>query len=104
MATLILIIFAAALFWAAGVYLFPFRNCRHCGGTGRKTRRLNRRHFDLCNRCAGTGAVHRPGARLVHRATLTARTQLARQRQQRRQSKTNDCAAPLPRTGHRTRS
>ena len=57
MASVILIALGAAATWAAGAYLFPFRHCRKCGGTGRKIRKLNRAHFALCNRCAGTGRV-----------------------------------------------
>ena len=106
MAVVILITLGAALLWAAGVYLFPFRHCRRCGGTGRKIRKLNRAHFALCNRCAGTGRVQRPGSRLVHRAVLTARTQYARQRADRRDRKAADRAAASmpPRVGiHRRR-
>jgi hypothetical protein len=77
---LILLTLAAAAVWAAGAYLFPFRHCRKCGGSGRKVRRLNHAHFDLCKRCGGTGRVQRPGSRLLHRAALTARAELARQR------------------------
>src|ERR1700761_8292676 len=99
MAILILFLLAlgAAAVWAAGVYLFPFRACRKCGGTGRKIRKSNRSHFALCNRCAGTGRVQRPGSRLVHRAALSARTELARQRAERRDQKAADrAAAPMP--------
>lgn len=98
-----LIVLAAAVFWAAGVYAFPFRACRKCGGTGRKLRRLNRSHFDLCTRCGGTGRVQRPGARLVHRAALTARTELARQRRQRADRKTAERTTPPGRTIYRIR-
>jgi hypothetical protein len=97
MATVTLIILAAALLWAAGVYLFPFRHCRKCGGTGRKIRKLNRSHFALCGRCAGTGRVQRLGSRLIHRAVLTARTELARHRADRREQRAADrAAAPMP--------
>jgi hypothetical protein len=104
-ALFLLIIIAAALFWAAGAYLFPFRHCRKCGGTGRKIRKLNRSHYALCPRCAGTGRVQRRGARLVHRAALTARTQISRQRADRRARKAAErAAAPAPpRTGPRRR-
>jgi hypothetical protein len=105
MAIVILIILGAALLWAAGVYLFPFRHCRKCGGTGRKIRKLNRAHFALCNRCAGTGRVQRLGSRLIHRAALTARTELARTRADRRDRKAAErAAAPEPtRVGARRR-
>jgi hypothetical protein len=106
MATVILIALGAAAVWAAGLYLFPFRHCRKCGGTGRKVRKLNRGHFALCPRCAGTGRAQRPGSRLIHRAVLTARTELARQRADRRaRNAAERAAAPVPRrTGYRPRS
>jgi hypothetical protein len=105
MAVVILIALGAALLWAAGLYLFPFRHCRKCGGTGRKVRKLNRGHFALCNRCAGTGRVQRLGSRLIHRATLTARTEYARSRADRRDRKAADRAAlpEPPRVGARRR-
>jgi DnaJ-class molecular chaperone len=103
MTIVLLLALAAAVVWAAGVYLFPFRHCRKCGGTGRKVRRLNRSHFDLCRRCAGTGRVQRPGARLVHRAVLTARNETARQRQQRAARKAAERASVPGRTTYRTR-
>jgi hypothetical protein len=85
MATLILLALGAAAVWAAGLYLFPFRHCRKCGGTGR---------------------TQRPGSRLIHRAALTARTELARQRADRADRKAAErAAAPVPpRTGYRPRS
>lgn len=88
MFTLFLVALAAVILWAAGVYCFPFRACRKCGGSGRKVRRLNHGHFHLCKRCGGTGRVQRPGSRLMHRAVLTARTEMARQRRQRAARKT----------------
>jgi DnaJ-class molecular chaperone len=91
---LFLLALAAAAIWAAGVYAFPFRGCRKCGGTGRKVRRLNRGHFDLCRRCTGTGRVQRPGSRLVHRAVLAGRAEMARQRQQRAGRKTANRTVP----------
>jgi hypothetical protein len=105
MALLILIMLGAALLWAAGLYLFPFRHCRRCGGTGRKVRKLNRSHFALCNRCAGTGRVQRLGSRLIHRAVLTARTEYARTRADQRDRKAAErAAAPEPpRVGARRR-
>jgi hypothetical protein len=100
------LIFVAAVVWGAGVYLFPFRACRKCGGTGRKIRKFNRSHFALCTRCAGTGRVQRPGSRLMHRAMLTARTELARQRDERRDRQAAERAnvSVPPRIGYRHRS
>ncbi len=97
MATVILVILAAAVFWAAGLYLFPFRHCRKCGGTGRKIRKFNRGHFALCGRCAGTGRVQRRGSRLIHRAALITRAELGRQRDERRDRRAAERAAdPMP--------
>lgn len=106
MGVLFLLILGAAVFWAAGVYLFPFRDCRKCGGTGRKTRTFNRAHYALCPRCAGTGRVRRPGARLLHSAALSARTPAARARHEARDRRAAERAdAPMPtRPGYRSRS
>jgi hypothetical protein len=80
MTIVILIALGAAAVQLARLYLFPFRHCRRCGATGRKHSRLNRRTYALCPRCAGTGRTMRPGARLVHRAALGARSPQARAR------------------------
>jgi hypothetical protein len=103
MEPLILLILAAAVLWAAGVYLFPFRHCRKCGGTGRKVRKLNRSHFALCTRCAGTGRLQRTGSRLIHRAALIARTELSHQRTDRRERRAAARAAAPARLGSRHR-
>ena len=80
MTLIILIALGAVAVALTRLYLFPFRHCRRCGGTGRKHSRLNRRTFGLCPHCAGTGRTMRPGARLVHRAALGARSPQARAR------------------------
>ena len=84
MGLLILIALGAAAFQVARLYLFPFKGCTRCGGTGRKHSPLNRRNFGLCSRCDGTGRVLRPGARIIHRAVLAARSPQARDRLRRR--------------------
>ncbi len=83
MTLIVLIALGAAAVQLARLYLFPFRHCRRCGATGRKHSRLNRRTHALCPRCAGTGRTLRPGARLVHRAALGARSPQARSPQAR---------------------
>jgi hypothetical protein len=103
MATGLLFVLAAACIWAAGVYVFPFRHCPRCGGNGRKTRRINRRHFDLCKRCAGTGRVQRTGSRLIHRAVLSARSELARERLRRRDRRATERATAPRRLDDRHR-
>lgn len=80
MAVLILVVLIGGTVYAARLYLFPFRDCKHCGSTGRKHSQLNRRTYDLCKHCAGNGHVLRPGARLIHKAVLTARSPAARSR------------------------
>lgn len=102
MTVLFLAALAAVIVWAIGVYCFPFRACRKCGGSGRKVRRLNHGHFHLCKRCGGSGRVQRPGSRLVHRAALTARTEMAKQRQQRAAAKTS-ARTTVPGTAYRMR-
>lgn len=86
MAVIILIALAAAAAQVIRLYLFPFRACRRCGGTGRKHSRLNRRAFALCPHCGGTGRVLRTGSRMVHRAILAARSPQARDRLRRREA------------------
>lgn len=85
---LLLAVLAAVAVWAIGVYCFPFRACRKCGGSGRKVRRLNHNHFHLCKRCGGTGRVQRPGSRTLHRAALAVRSGYARDRMQRAERRT----------------
>lgn len=94
MAVLVLIVLAGGTAHAVRLYLFPFRNCRHCGGTGRKPSRLNRRNYDLCRHCAGNGHVLRPGARLVHRAILTARSPQVRARLRQQDREAIERSAP----------
>ena len=98
MVTILLIVLAAAVGYVASVYVFPFRQCGRCGGSG-----STRRRFDLCKRCTGTGRVHRPGARQVHRAVLSARSELARERQRRRDRTADERTRSLRRPGPRTR-
>lgn len=83
MVTLALITLGALACWAVSVYAYPFRHCRTCGGTGRK-KGSTRRRFDLCNRCSGTGRVQRFGSRAAHRTVLSVRSEMARERQRRR--------------------
>lgn len=79
--------------WAVSVYVYPFRPCGRCGGTGRK-KGSTRRRFDLCRRCDGTGRVQRFGSRAAHRTVLSVRSELARERQRRRDRKAGQRTAP----------
>jgi hypothetical protein len=90
MAVIILIALGLAAAQLIRLYLFPFRACKRCGGTGRKHSRLNRRTFGLCTHCDATGRVLRPGARMVHRAALAARSPHARDRLRVRQAEATE--------------
>jgi DnaJ-class molecular chaperone len=83
MITMILLGLAAAVVWAVSVYVYPFRPCGRCGGTGRKPS-STRRRFGLCGRCAGTGRVQRIGSRTAHRTVLAVSGEITRERQRRR--------------------
>lgn len=91
MLTLILLALAAAVVWALSVYAYPFRPCRRCGGTGHKPG-STRRRFGPCNRCQGTGRTQRIGSRTAHRTVLSVRSELARERQRKRDRKATDRA------------
>jgi hypothetical protein len=93
MAGVLLIAMAAFACWAVSVYVYPFRHCGRCGGTGRKPG-STRRRFDLCRRCSGTGRVQRIGSRSAHRAVLSVRSEIARERQRRRDRKADERATP----------
>jgi hypothetical protein len=53
--------------WAGSLWLWPFRRCRGCKGTGRNFGSTGRR-FGTHWRCGGTGRRVRFGARMVRRA------------------------------------
>jgi DnaJ-class molecular chaperone len=89
----LLLIMGALAAWAVSVYVYPFRPCGRCGGTGRK-KGSSRRRFDLCHRCAGTGRVQRIGSRAVHRTVLSVRSEMARERQRRRDRKADQRSQP----------
>ena len=91
--TLLLLALTAFACWAVSVYVYPFRHCGKCGGTGRKKRSTLRR-FDLCKRCAGTGRVQRVGSRTAHRSVLSVRSEMARERQRRRDRKADERSTP----------
>jgi len=91
--TLLLIALTGFACWGLSVYVYPFRHCGRCGGTGRKPG-STRRRFDLCRRCSGTGRVQRTGSRAAHRAVLSVRSEIARERQRRRDRKADERAAP----------
>jgi hypothetical protein len=100
MTGLLLIALAAFACWVISVYVYPFRHCRRCGGTGRKPG-STRRRFDLCRRCAGTGRVQRIGSRAAHRSVLSVRSEIARERQRRRDRKAAERSTPPRRLDNR---
>jgi hypothetical protein len=98
--TLALIALIGFACWAISVYVYPFRHCGKCGGTGRKPG-STRRRFDLCKRCSGTGRVQRIGSRTAHRTVLSVRSEIAKERQRRRDRRADERATPPRRLGNR---
>lgn len=82
MITLLLLVIAAAVIWMVSLYVYPFRVCRRCGGTGHK-RGSTWRRLGLCPRCTGTGRSQRLGSRFVHRTVLSTRSEIGRERRRR---------------------
>ena len=62
---LILAALAVTLSYAVACWIWPFRSCRKCGGTGKKRSPFGRA-FRLCRRCDGTGRQLRPGRRVIN--------------------------------------
>ncbi len=100
MVTVLLIALIGFACWGVSVYVYPFRHCGRCGGTGRKPG-STRRRFDLCKRCSGTGRVQRIGSRAAHRTVLSVRSEIAKERQRRRDRQADERAAPPRRIGNR---
>ena len=70
MAGLILIVLLAIGAYAGSLYLWPFRPCLRCGGTGRN-KGSNRKRFGECRRCRGSGRLRRIGAKTIHRGAVS---------------------------------
>jgi hypothetical protein len=70
MAETVLIILLAIGAYAGSLYLWPFRPCIRCGGTGRN-KGSSRRRFGECRRCKGSGHRRRLGARTIHRGAVS---------------------------------
>ncbi len=64
--TLTLTALAVTLCYAVACWIWPFRNCRTCGGDGKK-RSPSGRAFRLCRRCTGTGRRLRAGRWIYNR-------------------------------------
>jgi hypothetical protein len=70
MAETVLLVLTGIGLYAGSLYLFPFRPCMRCGGSGRR-RGSNRRRYGECRRCDGTGRRRRTGAKTVHRGAVS---------------------------------
>lgn len=70
MAEVILLAVAGIAAYAGSLYLWPFRPCIRCGGSGRN-RGSNRKRFGECRRCKGTGRKRRLGAKTIHRGAVS---------------------------------
>jgi DnaJ-class molecular chaperone len=70
MAGLILIVLLAIAGWVASLYLWPFRPCLRCNGTGRNKGSTKKR-FGECKRCQGSGRLRRIGAKTIHRGAVS---------------------------------
>ena len=70
MAELILIGLVAAAGYAGSLYLWPFRPCWWCKGSGRNPGSSNRR-FGQCRHCRGPRSVRRLGAKTIHRGRVS---------------------------------
>ena len=87
-AALILIGFAAITGYVISLYLWPWKPCPRCKGSGVK-RGSTRKRFGPCRHCHGARHVQRPGSRYVARTVLSIRGEIARERQRRRDAKTD---------------
>lgn len=70
--TLITITAAITLCYTLACWIWPFRTCRRCAGTGRR-RSPTGRAFPYCRRCRATGARLRAGRWLHNRLTRIRR-------------------------------
>ena len=77
MGVVILLGLAAAAGYAGSLYVWPFRPCGKCSGTGRN-KGSSRRRFGHCARCGGSGRRRRLGAKAVHRGVLSLRKNRSR--------------------------
>jgi hypothetical protein len=66
--TLILIGLAVTFCYAIGCWIWPFRACKRCAGTGRR-RSPSGRGIRLCRPCRGTGLRLRAGRWIYNQLT-----------------------------------
>ena len=67
--TVLLVLIGIGLY-AGSLYLFPFRPCMRCGGSGRN-KGSTRKRFGECRRCKGAGRKRRLGAKTIHRGAVS---------------------------------
>lgn len=70
MAEVILLALLGAGAYAGSLYLWPFRPCMRCKGTGRNPG-SNKKRFGQCRRCQGRGHLRRIGAKTIHRGAVS---------------------------------
>ena len=70
MATLLMFAITGFAGWVVSLYLWPYRPCPKCEGTGRNAGSNGKRHGQ-CRRCEGTGRKVRIGAKTVHRGRVS---------------------------------
>jgi DnaJ-class molecular chaperone len=81
LAQLFLIALLAFGAYVGSLYLWPYRPCTRCKGTGRN-KGSNRKRFGQCRRCGGAGMLRRIGAKTVHRGAVSL-AEKARERRKR---------------------
>jgi DnaJ-class molecular chaperone len=62
------------------LYLWPFRKCRRCKGTGRNPGSSSSR-WGQCRRCRGAGYRRRLGAKTIHHGAVSLQERAARRKQ-----------------------
>ena len=70
MGTLIMLGIPGFAAWVISLYLWPYRACGKCHGTGRNPGSNSKRHGQ-CRRCQGAGRRPRIGAKAVHRGRVS---------------------------------
>jgi hypothetical protein len=69
-AELLLIGLLAVLGYVGSLYIWPYRPCTRCKGTG-KNKGSNKKRFGQCRRCKGEKSLRRIGAKTVHRGAVS---------------------------------
>lgn len=65
--TTALLILAAIVGYVLSLYLWPYRTCTWCNGTGTRLAASGRATGRTCRHCHGDGRVRRIGATATHR-------------------------------------